>query len=243
MRILAVTNMYPTKETPTLGTFIEQQIKGLREIGLEVETMLVNRARDGMSVYLNVPSQLRTKVESFDPDLVHVMYGGVMAAQVSRSNVRPMIVTFHGSDLLGQQLSGIFRKFIVGLGVRASWRAAQQASRIVVVSRNLQTALPKDINLSNVTVIPCGIDLERFQPIDRDICRKQLGWDPDRFHVFPDAFDQNLTNLIIRWQNCLSSSKACCYGREGPWRNCCKHGCSQEVSNHKRALRSLRCAR
>src|SRR5215831_4660972 len=99
MRILAVTNMYPTKETPTSGSFIEQQVKGLREIGLEVRTMLVNRVRDGRGVYLNVPGQLRTEVESFDPDLVHVMYGGFMAAQVSRCNIRPMIVTFHGSDL------------------------------------------------------------------------------------------------------------------------------------------------
>jgi hypothetical protein len=32
--------------------------------------------------------------------------------------------------------------------------------------------------------------------------------DPDVFLVFPDAFGQNLANLIIWWENCLSSCKA-----------------------------------
>ena len=48
MRILAVTNMYPTVHAPTLGTFVEQQIKGLRHIGVEVEIMLVERGPKGM---------------------------------------------------------------------------------------------------------------------------------------------------------------------------------------------------
>jgi len=35
MRILAVTNIYPSVRTPTVGTYVEQQIKGLRQSGLE----------------------------------------------------------------------------------------------------------------------------------------------------------------------------------------------------------------
>src|SRR6267142_4238393 len=101
MRILVITNMYPTPQAPALGTFVEQQIKGLTQIGLEVNVMFVDRSQEGMGAYLGSKWQVRHKVEQCQPDIVHVMYGGVMADQVtSIIDDRPTIVTFHGSDLL-----------------------------------------------------------------------------------------------------------------------------------------------
>ena len=32
-------------------------------------------------------------------------------------------------------------------------------------------------------MLPCGIDLERFKPMDSQCCRRQLGWDEEAFHV------------------------------------------------------------
>jgi len=184
MRILAVTNMYPVPEAPTLGMFVEQQIKGLRQIGLDVYVMYVNRFQKGMLVYVDLPSQLRVQIDRFQPDVVHAMYGGIMADQVTRTvRDRPTVVTFHGSDLLGQCLSGRLRNLIANYGVRASWKAARRTHRIVAVSKILQDALPKDVNRSKVRIIPNGIDLERFKPLDRDECRNRLGWDRDTFHL------------------------------------------------------------
>jgi teichuronic acid biosynthesis glycosyltransferase TuaC len=187
MRVLAVTNMLPTPETPTAGTFVAEQIKGLRELGVEVDVILINRARNGMRTYVGMPSRLRQNMQRVRPDLIHVMYGGVMAAQVTRSSKgTPTVVTFHGSDLLGEHLSGPRRKFLAGLGVLASWKAAQQATRVIVVSAALRAALPRSIAAHKISVIPCGIDLNRFQPMDRQRCRALLGWDNATFHVlFP----------------------------------------------------------
>jgi teichuronic acid biosynthesis glycosyltransferase TuaC len=187
MRILAVTNLYPVPHAPCVGTFVEQQIKGLREIGLDVDIFFVNRLQQGMAVYFGLGERVRSKVNYFQPDIVHVMYGGVMADQVTRVvNDRPTVVTFHGSDLLGQHRSGYTRRLIASYGVWASWRAARRASGIVAVAGALRDALPKDVDPSKVRIIPCGIDLERFKPLNREACRQQLGWDIDRFHVlFP----------------------------------------------------------
>ena len=184
MRILAVTNMYPVPEAPTLGMFVEQQIKGLRQIGLDVYVMYVNRFQKGMLVYVDLPSQLRVQIDRFQPDVVHAMYGGIMADQVTRTvRDRPTVVTFHGSDLLGQCLSGRLRNLIANYGVRASWKAARRSHRIVAVSKILQDALPDGVDRSKVRIIPNGIDLERFKPLDQDECRKRLGWDPGAFHL------------------------------------------------------------
>src|SRR6266487_2449948 len=160
MRVLAVTNMIPTPPAPTSGTFVEQQIKGLQEIGVNVETLFVNRIGQGMATYLTLPERVRETVVKYEPDLVHVMYGGVMAAQITRTvKDRSVVVTFHGSDLLGEHLSGRMREFVAGVGVAASRRAARQARAAIVVSRTLLTALPRNVDPLKVWVIPCGIDL------------------------------------------------------------------------------------
>jgi teichuronic acid biosynthesis glycosyltransferase TuaC len=188
MRILAVTNMYPMPGFPNAGIFVEQQIRSLREIGLTVDVILVNRLERGMSAYIGLARQVCATVRTFRPDLIHSMYGGVMAEQVTKSvNDRPTLVTFHGSDLLGENLSGSVRKILACYGVRCSRRAARRASGIVTVSRVLLDALAQDVDRAKVRVIPCGIDLQRFKPLDKDICRARLAWDPGRFHVLFQA--------------------------------------------------------
>jgi teichuronic acid biosynthesis glycosyltransferase TuaC len=195
MRILAVTNMYPTALAPGMGIFVEQQIEGLRRIGLDVNVLFLDRVQDGMTVYKGLVRQLRSRIKYFQPDLIHVMYGGVMAGLVTKSvKDRPVIITFHGTDLLGEHLSGFLKNLIAGCGVVASWRAAQCSSGIVIVSKSLQDALPKDVN-APVRIIPCGIDLERFKPLDQDACRAKLGWNPNRLHVL---FPSNTGNPVKR---------------------------------------------
>src|SRR5262245_60547618 len=106
-RLLVVTNMYPTSRNPTSGTFVEQQIKGLKQIGLDIEVLLLDRAYKGMSAYLATGRQVHAAVMDFRPDIVHAMYGGILADMVTAAvEGRPTVVSFCGDDLLGELLSG-----------------------------------------------------------------------------------------------------------------------------------------
>jgi teichuronic acid biosynthesis glycosyltransferase TuaC len=184
MRVLAVTNMYPTPEFPSSGTFVEQQILGLKRIGLDVHVMCVDRLEKGMIAYASLPGELRSRIAASQPDLVHSLYGGIMADLVTRIvNDRPTMVTFHGSDLLGQPLAGPLRKFIARYGTFASRKAARRCNGIVIVSKCLQRVLPTDIDSSKIRIIPCGIPLDIFKPLNRATCCESLGWELDRFHV------------------------------------------------------------
>lgn len=186
MRILVVTNAYPTPEFPASGTFVEQQVRGLTEIGVSVELMFVDRVREGMKSYLYLGWELGRVLSKRPVDLVHVMYGGVMADIATLVSHKPTIVSFCGSDLLGELLSGRARKFIATYGVYASYRSARRANGIVVKSKNLEAALPKDVNRSKVRIIPNGVDLDLFAPREQQECREKLGWAADRIHVlFP----------------------------------------------------------
>ena len=192
VRVLAVTNMFPAPDFPHEGRFIQQQIEALRRNRLDVEVLLVNRRAKGMSVYSALPGMLWKTVAQFEPDLVHVMYGGIMSqlvAYVVRD--RPVVVTFHGSDLLGQPFERPVRRFLSAWGVFASRKAAKRCRGVVAVAEHLLKYLPKNVPRSHVRVIPCGIDLDLFQPIDRGLCRERLGWTHDAFHIlFQNTGDQ-----------------------------------------------------
>src|SRR5262249_43598081 len=142
------------------------------------------RRREGPWVYYRFGTALRRKVSEFAPDLIHVMYGGGMAGEGTREGgVTPVIVNFYGAGLLCGKLSRPGRKIISHYGVYCSIKAARGAQGVIVVSRNLLNALNRRVSAGNVRVIPCGIDLERFKPLDRRYCQDKLGWANSRFHI------------------------------------------------------------
>jgi teichuronic acid biosynthesis glycosyltransferase TuaC len=187
MKILAVTNVYPNVQRPTQGTFVEQQVKGLRGVGLDVDVLIVDRATLGYRAYINLGPRVRKEAAVKCPDLIHVMYGGVMAKTVVKAITGfPVIVSFCGSDLQGENLPGLLRKTAVRYGVWCSHFAARHAHGVIVKSKNLLEALPADVDRKLVRIIPNGVDLNRFKPMDSSECRQRLGWNSNRFHVlFP----------------------------------------------------------
>jgi glycosyltransferase involved in cell wall biosynthesis len=124
------------------------------------------------------------------PDIIHVMYGGIMAYLVT-NGIRdlPIVVSFCGSDLLGSPGHAL-RGWV---GVQASYCAAERASGIVVKTKGLELAVPSHVDRAWVRVVPNGIDLERFKPMDRTRCCSQLRWRSSAFHVLFSA-SSNVVN-------------------------------------------------
>jgi glycosyltransferase involved in cell wall biosynthesis len=112
------------------------------------------------------------------------MYGGIVGfVAVWTISDRAVAVSFCGSDLLGESLTNSVSRLAASYGVFASRHAARKATGIVVKSRNLADALPDDVDRARVRIIPNGVDLDRFTPLDRSSCRRRLNWRNDRFHV------------------------------------------------------------
>jgi glycosyltransferase involved in cell wall biosynthesis len=65
----------------------------------------------------------------------------------------------------------------------ASRFAAKRCDGVVAVAEHLLKALPRGIPSNQVQIIPCGIDLDLFQPIDHSICLEKLGWEKGNFHI------------------------------------------------------------
>ena len=187
MRVLVVTNMYPTDARPANGTFVADQVTSLRAVGVEAEVLFVDRARQGRRVYRQLAQRASRLVETSKPHLVHVMYGGVMADVVTRAVADPpVLVSFCGDDLQGNTGNGPLAALSGRYGMAASARAARRAAGIIVKSHNLFEALAKSVDVSRVWIVPNGVDFSLFRPRDRTECQEALGWSTQRAHVlFP----------------------------------------------------------
>src|SRR5437660_234737 len=103
MRILTVTNLYPTDADPTYGTFVGDQVKALRQHPkVEACDVMFVDGRSSRWNYARAFPQLRQTIRRSRPDVIVAHYGLTGAVAVSQRQV-PVVVTFHAGDLLGQR--------------------------------------------------------------------------------------------------------------------------------------------
>jgi glycosyltransferase involved in cell wall biosynthesis len=173
MRVLVVTNFMPDASAPQRGRWVRDQVAEIRRRGVEVE---VFGFPPGSGKYLPAALRLRKLLRRERFDLVHVHYG-LTAWCAVLAGARPLVVTFHGTDV---------RHPVVG---PMSRRLARRADLVAGVSRALFAAEAGRPGLPHVpgsAVLPCGPDLERFRQIPRADARRVLGLDPDgRYLLFP----------------------------------------------------------
>src|ERR1700739_552164 len=99
MKVLIMTAIYPTPENPAFGSFVRTQAESLKRAGISVD-VLVLKGRFRKLIYPKGIFQLRRYLASGRFDLVHAHYSYVgMVARTQRKV--PVVVTYHGDDLLG----------------------------------------------------------------------------------------------------------------------------------------------
>ena len=173
MRVLVVTSMWPTPSRPSLGGFVRDQVDALRAIdGLDVE--LFAFPPGGASRYARAARRLRRVHRGGRFDVVHAHYGLTGWVALALGRAAPLVVTFHGTDLSHPRVGPLSR----GLA-----RAIDAAAP---VSRSLAELLPGAGSALRAPVLPCGVNLVRFDRRDRREARARLGLDPGaRYLLFP----------------------------------------------------------
>lgn len=159
MRVLTVTNMYPTADTPTYGTFVADEVAALRADPriAACPVMFVDGRRHPVN-YLRAVGRLRRMIRRTSPDVVHAHYGLAGAVAVTQRAI-PTVITFHTGDL---ELARWQRT--------VSRQAYRRASENICVSRRAMTQLPGPAHH-----LTCGVDVDLFTPRDRASARTAHG--------------------------------------------------------------------
>ena len=162
MRALIVTNMYPSPAQPALGSFVADQVAALRRTGeVEVEVFTFPPG-----AYLGGARRLRARHGRDRFDIVHAHFGLTQwPALAARGRARA--VTLHGTDLAHPR-----SRLVTLAGLRLN-------DLVAVVSDEMTAAVPRWSTRRPTEVLPAGVDLTRFYPIDRAEARRRLGLEPD----------------------------------------------------------------
>ena len=180
LRILVVTNLWPTEADPGYGSFVKAQMDSLCPLGVEYEVLFVDGRRSRWN-YLRAIGELRRRLRAAHFDLIHAHFG--LSGWVARCQARvPVVVSFMGDDVLGRPVcSGRITLYGRCLQI-SSYLLARLVSVVIVKSRQMKAKL----RLASAQVIPNGVDLELFHPLDQAAARQALGLDARKKYVlFP----------------------------------------------------------
>ncbi|HSK16693.1 MAG TPA: glycosyltransferase [Gaiellaceae bacterium] len=173
MRILVVSQMFPSPEAPDFGIFVADLSRELASRGHELAFAVVTGRGGSRLRYARLLGDAVREARRFRPDVVHAHFlfpAGGAAAAAARVAGAGLVVTAHGQDV--RNVGGI-------PGVGAATRLSLRSARVIAVSdylrRELEGRLPA--LAGRIDVIDCGVDLARFRDRDGAELRGKLGWD------------------------------------------------------------------
>ena len=165
-----------------ISPFVKEQGDSLKEIGLDIDYFLIKGK--GITGYLKNYFNLIRLVKNNTYDIIHAHYGLSGLLATFQSHV-PVVITFHGSD--------------VNLN-RTNFYLSFLASRLSNANIFVHESLSKKLSLfsDKAEIIPCGVNLNLFKPIDKLASRDKLGLDHNYYYVlFSSSFNNKIKNAAL----------------------------------------------
>lgn len=183
MKVLTITNVFPSKKYPHRGTQVANQIKSLEPY---IKVSVLYNIEKSWKGYLMFMLKTFYSILKGDYDLVHAHYGFYSAIIPALCRCEPLVVTYHGSDALVEhkrnKLYKALQRYVVS-----------SATHLIAVSGQIRLTLidELDANPDKISVIPMGVDTKQFRPRSQEDVRRSLGIDINKRIVL---FIGRLTN-------------------------------------------------
>jgi glycosyltransferase involved in cell wall biosynthesis len=177
MRVLIVTNMYPSKQHLYYGIFVQEYVDSLRKQGVHVDVFFTNAKRTRAAYLTELPALLR-QIRSQAYDIVHAQHTYcVFQLALLRPWLRnrpALVFTIHEAEAFRTEdqrdtQADVLKQFVYVKRFKR-W-ALESADRVVSVERRL----PQIIGYRGFyeTIAP-GVDTDLFSPMEMTQARKIL---------------------------------------------------------------------
>ena len=167
MRVLHITNNYPTQQHPIFGIFVKEQIDSLIKLGLECDVFFINGKEKGKLEYIKCVKDLKNKIEENSYDIIHChhAFSGVVAILFSGLQRKyPIVISFQ-NDPANEAKFNLFNLL------------STRSSAWIFKNNSVYAVPPKGYYLPN------GVNTDFFKPISRiDACNK-LNLDPSKRYI------------------------------------------------------------
>jgi teichuronic acid biosynthesis glycosyltransferase TuaC len=113
--------------------------------------------------------ELTKYIRQTRPDIVHAHFSnsGYISAM---AGAKPLVLTLMGSDIMKYPIEKYVIRFLKGI---------KKSLRIIVQSEPMK----RQLGIDNVAVIPNGIDIDRFKPLDKRMSQSKLNWTTNKTHI------------------------------------------------------------
>ena len=165
LNVLYVTNTFP-KEGNSAGTHVKAQIESLIEEGINGEIVRIETEKSKLT-YLKSMYYIKKLLKKKSYHFIHAYNGFSGLVCTIINNRLPLILSYTGGEILNPLTRWIFKFF-------------PKKPDVTIVK---STQMKKILNRKYIFVIPNGVDLAKFRPLDKKKARNKLGLDPHKKYI------------------------------------------------------------
>lgn len=175
-----------------ISPIVKAQNESLREAGLDIDAYAI--VGKGFVGYLKSVFPLYKYLRVNDVDLIHAHYSlcgfvgyfATLLLSLGHKKRLPVVVSLMGDDVKDSKAWNL----VVRMFVRFFW------SVTIVKSEEMKRA----IGISSLHIIPNGVDLSIFHPMDKAISKETLGWEEEKHILFGSSPDREGKNYPLAQQ-------------------------------------------
>ena len=166
MRILHITNNFPTKNFPIFGIFVKEQIESLNQLEIENEVLFINGREHGKLEYIKAVFRIWKKLNYGNYDVIHCHHAlsAICLILSGKARNNKVLVSFQNDPIheLGPKVFKFIKKNTNG------W-----------IFKNNSDLITDEFSfyLSN------GVNTNFFKPIDKKNAREQLGLNLESIYI------------------------------------------------------------
>ena len=167
MKILHVTTNYPTPEYPIFGIFVKEQVESLQKIGIDCDVFYCDGKNRGFKQYITYVPSLWKKALFGGYDIIHCHHA-----------LSAIILWLTGAPL--------FKKVVLSYQNDPSHEWGDKCFKFFNVFFKaciLKNTSDKYLAYPKMHYLPNGCNQNFFKPMDKRVCRKELGWDMDKQYI------------------------------------------------------------
>ena len=150
-----------------ISPIVKSQADSLKNKEVELEVFPI--IGQGLRGYLKNISKLKKQILIFKPDIIqsHYSFCGIIASLATKKI--PIVASLMGSDTYQSKLMKLTIRYF----------ANYRWSKTIVKSEDMKIRL----GLNNAIILPNGVDIELFRPLDKKECRNKLEWEWDKKYI------------------------------------------------------------
>ena len=155
MKVLYVTNMYPTEKKPVYGIFVKEQIAdAARYLDVQQDVYLMNGAEKGPKEYLKAVFLVPWKIMRGNYDLIHIHFGLAGLWRLFYNPGLPVFLSLHGADILEAQ--GKHNQIAI------TKRLLPKMDRVFTLNEEMNAVVSQ--HTDRYEMLPCSVNVDLFRP-------------------------------------------------------------------------------